>query len=256
MSFIKKFLLYFFLIFPLYTHGAEFKELRSDHFIINYTQESEDYIYKIKEDAEYLYRKITEEFGLVRNRLWTWENRAKIIIAKDRDEYLNSFKCSSWSGACVDYHNRIIYTYPSQENFSFILSHELTHIIFREYIGYGKLPLWLDEGMATYIEYSNSFQARLIVSLIKQLISENKYISFAQINNIYSLSGGQDVELFYNQSFSMVYFLIGRFGRGCFSEFLSYLKEGSSLEDSLRKAFGGIENIQSFEEHWKKFYLI
>jgi hypothetical protein len=52
----------------------------------------------------------------------------------------------------------------------------------------------------------------------------------------------------------MVYFLKERFGSGDFAEFLRCLRSGSSLENSLNKAFRVIENIDSFETAWKKFY--
>lgn len=247
---------YFTITVATYAQMPEFKELRSDHFIIQYFPATETGVYKIKDDAEYFYRKITQEFGLTGGNLWAWENRVKILVAKDRQEYLSNFQCPGWSAACVDYSNRIIYTYPAQDNFSYILSHELTHIIFREYIGYRKLPLWLDEGMATHIEYRGSYQEQTIATLMKQLIKDNKYLDFTGIDSVFSLSENRDTQLFYNQAFSMVYFLIKRFGNEDFSEFLSYLKSGSSVEDALRRAFSGIENIKSFEEAWKKFYLL
>jgi hypothetical protein len=230
------------------------KELKSDHFIIMYTNESNDSVYKVKDDAEYLFRKITDEFGVMRTTLWTWDNRTRIHIAKDRNDYTSRFNCPSWSAACVDSYNRLIYTYPNQERFSVILAHELTHIIFREYIGYNRLPLWLDEGMASFMEYKDTYQASGIMAYTKEIIKQGGYIPFAQINTMYSLSGFTDTSLFYNQSFSMVYFLIKRFSREDYGTFLSYLKQGNSLEDSLRKAFPLITDMKNFEEAWKKFY--
>jgi hypothetical protein len=237
-------------------YAQKTKEVRSEHFIINYAPEAEEYVYKIKDDAEYFYRKITQEFGLIREKLWSWDDRTKILIAKDKEEYLKDFSCPSWSSACVDYRSRIIYTYPLQKDFASILMHELTHIIFREYIGYNVMPLWLDEGMATYAEYRDTMQRQMLVSLTKKLIQENKYIKFKDINNTYTIASGSDTSLFYAQAFSMVYFLKERFGRDDFSEFLSALHSGSNLDEALRKAFRVIENTESFESNWKRFYLM
>ncbi|MEI8349706.1 MAG: peptidase MA family metallohydrolase [Candidatus Omnitrophota bacterium] len=234
----------------------EYKELRSDHFVILYAPQAETIVYKIKDDAEYFYRKIVQEFGLTRAALWAWSNRAQIVIAKDKETYVRAFGCPEWSGACVDYYNRIMYTFPGQENFSRILSHELTHIIFREYVGYNRLPLWLDEGMAQYIEYRDSLNEQSAVSLMKQLIPGNRYLKFSDINGIYTLGNNTDVGLFYAQAFCMVYFLIKRFSREDFSEFLSYLKDGNSLDDALRKSFNGIDGMAQFEESWRRFYLL
>ncbi|MFA5271854.1 MAG: hypothetical protein WC412_05920 [Candidatus Omnitrophota bacterium] len=241
---------------PLSLRAEKFKEMRSEHFMINYAEGTEDAVYKVKDDAEYYYRSITQEFGFVRDKLWSWDNRAKIIIAKDKDAYLEEFKCPSWSGACVDYYNKIIYTYPFQGGFSSVLLHELTHIIFREYIGYNKFPLWLDEGMAQYMEYRGSSQLTLIKSSIKKLIEEGKYIKFSQIGNIYSLSQKDDPRLFYSQAFSMVYFLKERFGNGNFAQFLSYLRSNNNIEEALRRAFRVLDNTERFEAEWKRFYSL
>ena len=62
-------------------------------------------------------------------------NRAKILVAKYKDEYDKKNYCPEWSGACVDYQGKAIFTYPQQKEFSLILAHELTHVIFREYLG-------------------------------------------------------------------------------------------------------------------------
>ena len=240
----------------LYGENLDFQELRSDHFLIHYAPQALDSIYKIRDDAEYCYRMITQEFGLTQANLWAWENRANIFLAKDRQDYLSKFNCPSWSEACVNYFRRIIYTYPAQENFKSVLLHELTHIIFREYIGFQNLPLWVDEGMATYISSRGSYEEQIFVAATKQLISTNKYIPFSRINNIYSLDGSIDTAVFYNQAFSIIYLLRKRFGSENFAQFLSYLKGGSDIESAIRKAFGGIENIKSLEEVWKRFYLL
>lgn len=259
MKALKSFLLFIFgsfCVFTAYSKDTAFKELRSEHFIINYALESENSVYKIRDDAEYCYRTITQEFGLTQTSLWSFENRAAIFIAKDRQDYLSQFNCPPWSAACVNYFRRIIYTYPSQENFSQMLMHELTHIIFREYIGFGRLPLWVDEGMATYISKRGSLEEQLAVTSIKQLISTNKYIQFSRLNSIYALGTGIDTAVFYEQAFSIIYFLRKRFGREDFAEFLSYLKSGSNIEEAIRRAFSGIGDMNALEEAWKRFYSL
>jgi len=69
-----------------------YKQLRSTHFIIFYdSQIDKNYASKIKDTAEKFYRVITQEFGLIRDKLWLWESRTKVFIAKDKSDYLNYF---------------------------------------------------------------------------------------------------------------------------------------------------------------------
>lgn len=253
------------LIFSIFLNVAcaesnDFKELRSDHFIIHsYKDVDESYVFKIKDMAEDFYKTITQEFKLVRDKLWLWDNRASIFIAKDKDDYVKKFKCPDWSGACVNYRDKMIYTYPYQESFSSILTHELTHIIFREYVGQNRLPLWLDEGVAVYVDdkYAGATHQTAIASLSKA-IKDKSYIKFSELAQIdfLTLQGKpQDyVSLFYLEAFSIVNFLIKKGSGDNFYNFLYFLKGGNSIDGALSKAFYSIKNMNDLEAQWIKFY--
>ena len=240
---------------------ADFTELRSDHFIIRYQEGvSKDYVYNIKKIGEKFYRVITQQFNLIRDELWLWENRAKVFIAKDKEEYLSQFNCSSWSGACVNYMAKVIYTYPNQESFDSLFIHELTHIILHEYVGRNHLPLWLDEGVATYIEnkHSVSLYQRRLASL-QRAIKQDKHIPLSELtqmtSGVLAKKPADYVSLFYVESFSIVNFFNKRYGKYKFSTFLSDLKRGESIDSAIAKSFRDCRNYQELEKQWMKFYL-
>jgi len=238
---------------------VEERELRSEHFIIRYHKDVEqNYIYKVKEICENFYRKITQEFDLIRDKPWLWENRAVVYIAKDKQDYLNRFMCPSWSQGCVNCYRKIIYTYPNQRRFVSIVAHELTHIIFREYIG-RNLPLWIDEGVAVYMETKYSKNTNKVnFAFLKKTIEEDNYIPFSKLNKETSFSlkvKSQDyVNLFYLQSFSIIYFLLKRYSRDNFLRLLFFLKKGDDLEKALSKAYYTLPSLNKFESAWKKFF--
>jgi hypothetical protein len=77
--------------------GVQYDELRFPHFIVYYDKSvSESYANKVGDMGERFYMDITEEFNLVRNEFWTWDNRAKIFVAKDKDAFKTSFSCPAW----------------------------------------------------------------------------------------------------------------------------------------------------------------
>jgi hypothetical protein len=263
---LKNWVIFSIIVFILFTgnegKGKDIleKELRSVHFIIYYHRDvKEAYVNKIKDMCEKYYFKITQEFNLIRDKIWIWENRAKVYIAKDKDDYLTRFNCPRWSEACVNHKEKIIYTYPDQERFASILIHELTHIIFKEYVRKNEFPLWLDEGVAVYMEnkYSEGFPQANISSL-KRAIIDNSYIPFSKLNDITTFKLNSEkkayVNIFYIQSFSIVYFLIKSYGRGNFSRFLFFLKEGYGLDKALSKAYINLPSIDELEKKWKRFY--
>ena len=242
-----------------YAKEKDFRQLRSEHFIIDYKEEvDESYVRKIKRIAEQYYRVITQQFNFYRDKSWVWENRAKVFIANDRDDYLESFECSPWSTACVDYYGKIIYTYLDQEKFTPVFVHELTHIIFREYIGEGKLPLWLDEGVAVYMEdkYAHTYSGG--TAFLKQKIREDSYIKFSELDSITVQSlnskGQEYVNLFYLESFSIINFITKKYGKYKFADFLRGLRKGQRVEEALAKVFYDFKDLNKMEAKWKDYY--
>ena len=236
------------------------ESMRSEHFIIYYDEDIDQaYVRKVKDMCERFYWKITKEFNLVRNKLWTWGNRAEVYIAKDKDAYADQFECPPWSAACTDYHGKVIYTYLNQERIKPTVAHELAHIIFREYVGFGNLPLWLDEGIASYIEnLIGGSDLNIYLPVLKQKIASDDYISFGELNSIdyYSLSeeSEEKVSVFYLESYSVVKFLVKRYGRSDFGSFLSYLRQGNNLDRAIAKTFTPAKSFDDLEGSWKKYY--
>lgn len=249
-------------VFPgAYDKDKDFKQMRSSHFVINYHKDVEySHVNKIKNTAEKYYRIITQEFNLIRKDFWSWENRAKIFIAKDRNDYNSRFECPSWSGACVDYINKKIYTFPNHQQFEAIFVHELTHIIFREYVGMGHLPLWFDEGTACYVEdkyVSKKYKNSLF--FLKKKIKNNEYIKLTDLSNItgeiLKNYPNEDVRFFYLESYSIVNFIKTKYGNRKFYDLKQALKKGYSFEEALEKKFYGIKDLDDLEKAWKNFYL-
>jgi len=256
------FLIIFLKIFLLgKVYSLDFKEKRSLHFIVKYNPSIEEtYIRKIIKEAEKYYRLITHEFYIVRERPWLGKARAKIYIAQDKKEYKEKFPCPFWSQACVNYFQKKIYTYKNQKKFSSFLAHELAHIIFREYVGEKTLPLWIDEGMAIYIEakYANPALENFLRKKTRKMIEKKKYIDFDKINKIKlkkNESNREFINLFYAQAWSMVNFLRIRFGKIKFKEYLEKIKEGKNVEEAIFSTYGLIDNNKDFERLWKQFYL-
>lgn len=243
---------------PACAGASDLKELYSDHFIIVSDKAiSTQDIDRVKDMAEYFYKTLTQEFKFVRDEPWLWKNRAKIFIAKDKAEYNNRYHCPQWSNACVDYQGKTIFTYPQQKDFSMILSHELTHIIFREYLRKEQLPLWLDEGVSVYMESKYSKKSEDKIFFIKQIINKGKYIKLEELTALDYLSlktkSKTYVDIFYAESFSIVNFLVKKWSRYKLDNFFRFLKDGYSTQEALCKAYN-VRTTKEMEKQWIKFY--
>lgn len=243
--------------------ARDFYIRKSAHFIIKYKECAKKFLDKLVERVEDGYREITQKLGFFREEPWLWENRAEIYIYNSREEYLQFTGMPSWSSGCAQPLKKLIYTYcGSYDFFNSTLDHELTHLIFREYIKDAIIPLWLDEGVAMYIEVGRDFQ--FLVRKIKGFILSNSYIPCEELFKIeredLGMGGAEaswrnsNVEKFYLQSLSLVYFLLERYGKYKFKLLCRTLRRGGNFNQVFFKTYRAIKDIKDLERQWKEFY--
>lgn len=225
---------------------------KSQHFIIYYQEDSGGFVKELINRAENYYNSIVDELGFRRFDFWSWENRAKIYLYKDNTAYIKDSHRAAWSGASVSVKARTIKTYIGQNNFfDSILPHEMTHIIFREFIGdRNDLPLWLDEGIASSQEKS-SLATRMEVA--GEIINQNNYLRF---NNLFEVRDYTLIvpHMFYAESASIIVFLIKEYGSEKFRDFCRKLRDKEPWKQALLGAFK-FSNFQEMETAWKNYIL-
>ena len=255
---LKKIIIVIFiiLILPTLTFSEEerWKERKSSHFIIYYKEAPRDFIDEVIDASEDYYHKITRELGFTRYEYWLWEERAKIYIYRDADEYHSSTGKPTWASGHAEYRKKEVYTYPLAWGFfDTLLPHELGHIIFREFVGYKNrsIPLWLDEGVASYQEKSRRWGSD---KLVKKAIENNNFIPIPKLTKIKTLTNFSDdaVTLFYNESVSIVYFLITKYGRYSFMRFCRALKDGKDLDEAIDKAYTRFDDVEELNDIWQR----
>ncbi|PIQ88282.1 MAG: hypothetical protein COV72_09215 [Candidatus Omnitrophica bacterium CG11_big_fil_rev_8_21_14_0_20_42_13] len=233
------------------SNGNKWREKRSEHFIIYFKDVPVDFIEEIVKTAEDCYVQITQNLGFVRYNFWLWDNRAKFYIYNDKEHYLSDTRQPEWSAGAAQSYEKIIKTYPQMSGFfDSIMPHELGHIIFREFIGYkAVIPLWLEEGVASYQEKSKRLVADTIV---KSAIKENRFIPLDKLSamDIRSKTDKKIVELFYAESVSIVNFLIKKFGKSTFGWFCRDLKDDKPFEKALSRF--GFWDIPKINKAWMK----
>lgn len=251
----------FFIFFILFSFSPGFcaevdssfwQTEKSQHFIIYYQEDTTGFVKELINQAENYYNSIVNELGFRRFDFWSWDNRAKIYLYKSSADYLKDTKRMAWSGAMVSIKTRTIKTYIGQENFfDSTLPHEMTHIIFREFVGERTdLPLWLDEGIACSQE-KTSLGNRM--AFAKTMINQNNYLKFDHLFEI------RDSALivpytFYAESASIIIFLIKEHGGDNFLDFCRKLRDA----EPWKKALLGVYHFFNFEEMeraWKNYIL-
>jgi len=127
------------------------------------------------------------------------------------------------------------------------LVHELTHLVVHQatFSPYGKLPLWLDEGLATYNEGELDPVLR---SYLERAILEDELISVRSLCSPFS-AYSEKAYLSYAQSYSLVEYLLDNYGQDRMLDLLTLLKQGSTYDEALIEVYGF--DIDGLDARWR-----
>ncbi|OPX28001.1 MAG: hypothetical protein B1H08_06725 [Candidatus Omnitrophica bacterium 4484_171] len=255
------------------------KEIKGKHFIVYYYAGSEGFANEVLTKAEEYYVSIAKDLGYERySEFWLWDKRVKIYIYPDHESYLKASSMPYWSHGMADYRNKVIMSYLRGKGFiTSILPHEMTHLMFRDFVGFtGEIPLWLDEGVAQWEEKAkrnmnyiikDAFRKKIVLSLhdmmkmdIRNIKGDDKiYVRYTKDGDtplILVLTGKNLINLYYVEAVSLVGFLIKKYGSKKFTSFCRELRYGKSVEAALRAVYSSyFTTLDGLEKEWKKYYL-
>ena len=249
---------FIFLLISSPAHAENWKELKGDHFIVYYQGEEKVFIREVLRKAESYYHDISTDLGYARrSNFWQWENRVKIYIHPTREEFIHATNEPTWSEGVADYTRKEIRSYVWSQGFlEALLPHEMTHLIFRDYVGFqGEIPLWLDEGVA---QWEEPVKRAAVRQTMKSILAKGEAFSLAELTQLrVGRETGQDQAMrFYIQAASLVDFLSQEYGSDRFIEFCRGLRDGKSLNEALRFTYPtSMRNLDELEEKWKKHIL-
>ncbi len=252
----KYFIIILILVFSF--SGAMAQEgwntFKSTHFIVFYKSAPVDFVKLVSDRAEECYKEIAEDLGFSRFDFWLWDDRAKIYIHDDIKAYRSATRQPSWSVGVAYPSLKTIQTFPYADDFlETVLLHEMGHIIFREFVGFNNpgVPLWLDEGVASYQEKNKYPHVNL---QIRKAIEEGSFMDLNKLSRLHNLAGldSRLVHIFYAESFGLVDFLISEFGRDKFVFFCQDLRDKKNFEMAQKAAYP-LKDINALDQAWQNY---
>jgi hypothetical protein len=243
-------------LFAATARAQAWQELRGDHFIVYYETERSDFAREVLRRAESYYTRIADDLGYARySNFWQWDRRAKIYIYPSQELFRQATGQPEWSLGSANYERKEISSYNGCVEFvEGTLAHEIAHLIFWDYVGFGRqAPLWLEEGVSKWQEPSQRVPAMYYAV---QAYREGRLMSMTTLNSIdlARLQASRQPEVFYAQATSLVGFLIDRYGADRFALFCRGLRDGKTPEGALRAAYTGqIEGFEDLEKRWLDF---
>jgi len=258
---------------------TKWKQIRGEHFIVYADAQHQDFARKVCAKAEEYYHSVAGDLGYVRySNFWKWDKRVKIYIYHDNSAYLEVSGQPQWSHGLADYSRKHIISYVWAKDFlDTLLVHEITHLVFRDFVGFkGEVPLWLDEGIAQWEEKLNR---GLRIRNLKRLANDNSLLTLADmmrldirgVKNEQSIririldvstgkrydaqvNGETLVYVYYLQAFSMVGFMMEEYGPDTFVIFSRQLRDGKTVEEALRHTYpASMRTVDEMETQWRKY---
>lgn len=231
---------------------VEWHVLKGKHFLV-YHQHDADFAGDVLRRAEAEYNRIAHRLGITRyGNFWLWGDRAQIYLYPDKASYVRLTGAPAWTAGKADYAARRITVFKGLNALlDSVLPHELTHLIFREFVGFtSDVPLWLDEGVAQWMDRAN--QGRML-ELARLLHRRNRLmpLDLLMATDVRQTASTLSAVEFYAQSVSLVAFMIETYGAARFRRFCGHLRDGKSIDDALRFTYASsIRNMKQLETVW------
>ncbi|OHE60335.1 MAG: hypothetical protein A2Z47_12670 [Thermodesulfovibrio sp. RBG_19FT_COMBO_42_12] len=204
---------------------------------------------QIAKEVEKIYPDIKSE--LVWTLKWEVDFRPEIILVKDRDAFRKMTESNIVVAFAVPDKNLIVLdtsrVYVKPFTLGSTLKHELCHILLHRNIESKNLPRWLDEGVC---QWASGGIAEIILdsgegTLAKAAVSD----SMISIRNLTRFPDDEkSLILAYEESKSIVEYIVSEYREQGVLQVLEYLKQGYSADDSISK--GLLVSTSELENKW------
>ena len=175
-----------------------------------------------------------------------------VVLVQERNNFQRITGSSLVVAVAAPDRNLIIIDYSRMNTYPFslgtTLKHELCHLLLHHAITGGNLPAWLDEGIAQWV---SDGLAEILGdgrgSVLEAAVLANNQIALSRLTNGFP-ADRESLPLAYEESKSLVDFMVREFGRTSMLNMLQYLKEGDGVETAAMRGLG--VSMAELESRW------
>ncbi len=180
--------------------------------------------------------------------------RPEVVLVKERDKFKKMSGSNMTIAFALPDRNLVVLdvsrTYSKPFTLGSTLKHELCHLVVHRGAGSWNIPRWFDEGVC---QWSSGGIAELMVdegnkALAKAVMSE-RLIGLSQLDRF--PDDEQYLILAYEESKSVVEFIVNEYGKESLLRILKYLKAGDSMNESIAKSLS--ISSEELERNWHAY---
>jgi len=159
------------------------------------------------------------------------------VILYTKKDYRNVTESPDWSGGLYDGKIRLPIGGATEltPQLRAILFHEYAHVVIHE-LTRGNVPTWLNEGLA---EYEGRRELNPPMAELGKAAKHRGYLTFPALEGSFGAFNNRQAALAYQQSYSMVNYMIGAYGWYNVREILVNLGKGMPVDAAIKKALNG-----------------
>lgn len=179
------------------------------------------------------------------------------VYTSDQDYMASVLGVPEWSGgvSLSEYNCIFLLIRPGSLDTDLSgVAHELTHIIVDQitFNPYNSVPLWLNEGLAVYIQFSAGDLPSQFTDALSSAMRSNKFISVRSLSDPFSAYADK-ANLSYAESVSIVTYLIEQYGAAKMGQLLNTFKQGSTYDGALQANYGF--DMDGLYAQWKSWVV-
>jgi hypothetical protein len=203
-------------------------------------------------------REVARVYPSVKSQLadtvgWGIDFSPDIALVKDRETFRKMTGSDLVVAFAVPSRNLIVLdmsrVYAKPFTLETTLKHELCHLLLHRNVERKNLPRWLDEGFCQWASGGIAELADYGNDDLSNAVMSDRLMSMTELERF--PSDGTSLKLAYEESKSFIEYIVGEYGRPGILRMLEYLKEGDSVNVSVRKSFS--VSMSELEGNWRAY---
>ena len=240
-------LFFSFIILARPLHAQKTRVLQNNEMIVHF----EEPLQVAAEEAIVIYTGVRK--GLEKALEWRVDFRPTVLLIKDSQTFqrisgrdlIVAFAVSERNLIVIDYSKMKVHPFTME----ITLKHELCHLLLHHHIKRENLPRWLDEGISQWV---SGGIAEIIMnqkrSFLNEAVLKGRYISIRALMERFPRDR-ESLFLAYEESKSLVEYIIANFGRNGLLAVLTHLRDGDNPDVAFLKGLS--ISLEKLEKEWQ-----
>lgn len=221
---------------------------QEEHFVIKYAKEQEkDKGFELRELLRTTYKNLASDFG-------HYFNRQVVVLLYDEADFKELSDLPHWATGVYDGKVRMPINREgfTDQDLSALTAHEVTHA-FVAGMAADRAPAWINEGLA---EYQENKIKPIDMIVFDSAITTHALIPLIELMRQDATSNIKDpllANLFYQEAFHLVSYLIGRYGMFMVKQMLQDYAKGKDSEEIIESKLR--ISSERLEKEWKATFI-